>query len=185
MNLGWKLAAAVNGWAPAGLLDTYHTERYPVGERVMMHSMAQTALMLPGPEITALRTLFGELLQTGDGAAHVAHLLAGSDVRYDVGCEHPLAGRFMPDSIDATMLHDGRPILLDASGGHAGHAARGWEHRVDVVEAQDCPAQAVLIRPDGYVAWATDDFAGADNAGLRAALQRWFGPAGVTPPASP
>src|SRR5207342_1215738 len=82
-NLGWKLAAAVNGWAPEGLLDTYESERRPVGERVMMQSLAQQALMAPGPEVTALRTLLGELMEQPSVRAHMAHLLAGSDVRYD------------------------------------------------------------------------------------------------------
>ena len=115
VNLGWKLAAAVNGWAPAGLLDTYQSERYPVGERVMMHSMSQTALFGPGPEIAALRELFKELLQQPSVAEHMAHLLAGSDVRYDVGDDHPLAGRLAPDlTLDdgrrvAELLHRGPP----------------------------------------------------------------------------
>lgn len=75
-NLGWKLAAQIQGWAPPGLLDTYHTERHPVGERVFMHSQAQTALMAPGPEVTALRELFGELLQRKDNIQHIAHMMA-------------------------------------------------------------------------------------------------------------
>ncbi len=129
MNLGWKLAAAVNGWAPADLLDTYHSERYPVGERVMMHSMSQTALFGPGPEIAALRELFKELLQQPSVAEHMAHLLAGSDVRYDVGDDHPLAGRLAPDLTlgdgrrVSELLHQGRPVLLDLSGGRVGEAA--------------------------------------------------------------
>jgi hypothetical protein len=122
-NLGWKLAAAVNGWAPMELLDTYHAERYPVGERVMMQSMSQTALMAPGPEITALRALFAELVARPDTAAHMAHLLAGSDVRYDVGDGHVLSGRLVPEMTVgsgqrvAELLHGARPVLLDATGG--------------------------------------------------------------------
>ena len=112
MNLGWKLAAAVNGWAADDLLDTYHSERYPVGERVMMHSMSQTALFGPGPEIAALRELFNELLQLPSVAEHMAHLLAGSDVRYDVGNNHPLAGRLVPD----VTLGDGRRIAICFTG---------------------------------------------------------------------
>ena len=170
MNLGWKLAAQVNGWAPAGLLDTYHSERYPVGERVMMHAMAQTALMSPGAEIAALRKLFGELLQTQDTAAHMANLLAGSDVRYDVGDSHPLAGRFVPDLAltggqrVADLLHEAHPVLLDLSGGRVAEAAREWRHRVDTVVATipNYPVGALLIRPDGYVAWAADTFEQAD-----------------------
>jgi 2-polyprenyl-6-methoxyphenol hydroxylase-like FAD-dependent oxidoreductase len=182
MNLGWKLAAAVNGRAPADLLDTYQSERYPVGERVMMHSMSQTALFGPGPEITALRRLFNELLQLPSVAEHMAHLLAGSDVRYDVGSDHPLAGRLTPELIlddgrrVAELLHSGRPVLLDLCG-RVGEAATGWTDRVDVVVGRtDLVACAMLIRPDGYVAWAADTFGQDDRACLRAALQRWLGP---------
>lgn len=183
MNLGWKLAAAVDGWAADDLLDTYHSERYPVGERVMMHSMSQTALFGPGPEIAALRKLFNELLQLPSVAEHMAHLLAGSDVRYDVGNDHPLAGRLAPDVTLgdgqrlAELLHQGRPVLLDLSGGRVGDAARGWADRVDVVAAAvpDLEARALLVRPDGYVAWAADAFEADDEDRLQAALQRWFG----------
>jgi 2-polyprenyl-6-methoxyphenol hydroxylase-like FAD-dependent oxidoreductase len=186
MNLGWKLAAAVNGWASADLLDTYHSERYPVGERVMMHSMSQTALFGPGPEIASLRTLFNELLQLPSMAEHMAHLLAGSDVRYDVGNEHPLAGRLAPDAtLDdgrriAELLHRGRPVLLDLFGGQVEKSARGWADRVDVVQGavEDLEACALLIRPDGYVAWAADTFEADDERPLHAALQRWFGVSG-------
>jgi 2-polyprenyl-6-methoxyphenol hydroxylase-like FAD-dependent oxidoreductase len=183
VNLGWKLAATANGWAPAGLLDTYQSERYPVGERVMMQSMSQTALFGPGPEIAALRKLFNELLQQPSVAEHMAHLLAGSDVRYDVGDDHQLAGRLVPDvTLDdgrrvAEMLHGGRPVLLDLSGGRVGETARGWADRVDVVAGAiaDFEACALLIRPDGYVAWAADTFGADDENRLHAALQRWFG----------
>ncbi|OBH59701.1 FAD-dependent oxidoreductase [Mycobacterium mantenii] len=183
MNLGWKLAAEVNGWAVPGLLDTYQSERRPVGERVMMHSQAQTALVSPGPEVAALRTLVGELFTIPDVAAHMARLLAGNDVRYDVGDDHPLSGWPVPElTLDdgrrvAELLHDARPVLLDLAGGGAG-AARGWADRVDTVSAgtADRPAAALLIRPDGYVAWAADEFGSAEESGLRAALQRWFGP---------
>jgi hypothetical protein len=185
MNLGWKLAAQVNGWAPPALLDSYQGERYPVGERVMMQSLSQTALMKPGPEIAALRTLFGELLKRPGVVEYMAHLLAGSDVRYDVGDDHPLAGRFVPDLVladgrrAADLLHAARPVLLDLSGGQVADAASGWRHRVDAVAATvpDNPLCAVLIRPDGYVAWAADTFEAAEQEGLRSALQRWFGSA--------
>jgi hypothetical protein len=187
VNLGWKLAATVNGWAPPDLLDTYHAERYPVGQRVMMQSMSQTALFGPGPEIAALRELFKELLQQPGVAEHMAHLLAGSDVRYDVGDDHPLAGRLAPDlTLDngkrvAELLHSARPVLLDLSGGHVGEAARGWADRVDVVVGATADAEvcALLIRPDGYVVWAADTFERADGDRLHAALQRWFGAVSV------
>ncbi|MFG1930390.1 FAD-dependent monooxygenase [Mycobacterium sp. NPDC048908] len=182
MNLGWKLAAAVNGWAPTGLLDTYHSERFPVGQRVMMQSLSQTALFRPGPEIAALRELFAELLQLPGVGAHMAHLLAGSDVRYDTGDDHPLSGRLVPDLtfVDgcrvADLLHRGRPVVLDLSG-RLGDAVDGWADRVDVVvgSSDNTDACAVLIRPDGYVAWAADDFEAADRDRLGTALHRWVG----------
>jgi hypothetical protein len=193
MNLGWKLAAAINGWAPADLLDTYHSERFPVGERVMMHSMSQTALFGPGPEIAALRELFTELLQLPSVAEHMAHLLAGSDGRYDVGDHHPLAGRLAPDlTLDdgrriAELLHRGRPVLLDLSGGPVEESARGWSDRVDVVNGavDDLEACALLIRPDGYVAWAADTFDTDDEDRLRMALGRWFGSVSAAERAAP
>jgi hypothetical protein len=184
VNLGWKLAAHLSGWAPAGLLDTYESERHPVGQRVMMQSLTQTALMAPGPEVAAARALLGELFTIPDVAKHMAGLLAGSDVRYDVGDDHPLSGRLVPDlTLEdgrrvAELLHDARPVLLDVDGAFA-DAARGWADRVDIIGAAiaDRPAAALLIRPDGYVAWAADTFGTEEEAGLRTGLQRWFGPA--------
>lgn len=183
MNLGWKLAATVQGRAPDGLLDSYHSERWPAGQRVMMHSMAQAALMAAGPEVTSLRTLFGELLATPDGSAHIAGVLSGSDVRYDVGDEHRLSGYFVPDfALDdgrriAELLQAGRPLMLDLSGGACADAIGGWGDRLDIEVATlaEPPAAAMLIRPDGYVAWAADEFAESDQGRLRGALQRWFG----------
>ena len=181
VNLGWKLAAVVKGRAPEGLLDTYESERYPVGKRVMMHSQAQLALAAPGPEVEALRDLFAELVDKPGVTSHLAALLAGSDVRYDVGDEHPLSGFMVPElDLDdgrrvAELLHDARPVLLDLSGAAAA-AAAAWTDRVDVVTGtmDDGPA-AMLIRPDGYVAWAADTFEDGDVARLRASLARWFG----------
>jgi 2-polyprenyl-6-methoxyphenol hydroxylase-like FAD-dependent oxidoreductase len=180
VNLGWKLAARLNGWAPDGLLDTYESERRPVGERVMMQSLSQQALMLPGPEVDALRTLFGELLHTPQVRDHMANLLAGSDVRYDVGDTHPLSGRLVPElSLDdgrrvAELLHAARPVLIDAAVGALAATAAGWARRVDLVTAGivDSPLAGLLVRPDGYVAWASDSETGP---GLTAALERWFG----------
>ncbi|OBK19287.1 FAD-dependent monooxygenase [Mycobacterium asiaticum] len=183
MNLGWKLAAEIHGWAPPGLLDTYQSERYPVGKRVMMHSLAQTALMSPGPEVGALRELLGELFTMPMVLQHMAELLAGSDVGYDVGDDHPLSGRLVPDLTIgdgrrvAELLHEGHPVLLDLGGCGAADAARGWAHRVDLVRTSmaAAPAVAMLIRPDGYVAWATDTFDSSAEQRLHAALTRWFG----------
>jgi len=177
-NLGWKLAAEVNGTAPAGLLDTFHSERHPVGGRVMMHSMAQTALMAPGPEVAALRALFAELLEKDQVATQMARLLAGADIRYDVGCDHPLAGYFMPDlRLDdgrrsADLLHTARPVLVDFTA-----ALRTRHPRVDYVSARmtEAPAAAMLIRPDGYIAWAASDIGPGELDGLAAAQHRFFG----------
>jgi 2-polyprenyl-6-methoxyphenol hydroxylase-like FAD-dependent oxidoreductase len=181
VNLGWKLAAQINGWAPDGLLDTYESERRPVGERVMMQSLSQQALMAPGPEVGALRTLFDELLKEPGVRQHMANLLAGSDVRYAVGDDHPLSGYLAPEmELDdgrriAELLHDARPVLLDLSGGGLAESAKAWTDRVDVVTGSiaDSPLAGLLIRPDGYVAWAADS---SEAPGLPAALQRWFGP---------
>ncbi|MET0703360.1 MAG: FAD-dependent monooxygenase [Mycobacterium sp.] len=191
-NLGWKLAAEVSGWAPAGLLDTYHAERYPVGARVMAHSLSQTALMAPGPEVTALRGLFGELIKEPAVAAHLAHTLAGSDIRYDVGDDHPLAGGLVPELALGTgqrvaeLLRPARPVLLDLTGGAFTPAVRWWRDRVDTVvtTSPDASASAILIRPDGYVAWAADGAAPADLDRLRQSLSRWFGTPAVDEQAS-
>lgn len=191
LNLGWKLAATVNRWAPTELLDTYSTERYPVGQRVMMHSMSQTALMAPGPEIAALRVLMGELLAKPEAAGHIAGLLSGSDVRYDVGDSHPLSGKLVPDftvgSLTgarpaqrvAALLHPARPVLLDFAGGAFARSAAPWLDRVDLTIADNSTSStaALLIRPDGYVAWAADSSGPDDVARLSAALCRWFGAA--------
>lgn len=182
VNLGWKLATTVTGKAPNGLLDTYESERYPVGERVMMHSQAQLALCAPGPEVEALRSLFGELVSQPEVTKHMAGLLAGSDVRYDVGDDHRLSGLMVPDVVlddgrrVVELLHDARPVLLDATGGEASAAAAAWADRVDLVAGTvtDGPA-AMLIRPDGYVAWAADTFDDRHASALRTALVRWFG----------
>ncbi|WP_422749250.1 FAD-dependent monooxygenase [Mycobacterium sp. WMMD1722] len=185
VNLGWKLAAVVNGWAPQELLDTYESERHPVGQRVMMHSQAQIALMAPGPEIGALRGLFGELLTSAEVGGRMARLLAGADVRYDMGPaadDHALSGFMVPDIAvadgrrAADLLHDAGGLLLDGSGGAAAVTAAPWMSRIRCVEAgMDGGPAAMLIRPDGYVAWAADDFGSAPAAGLTEALGRWFG----------
>lgn len=197
LNLGWKLAAEVNGWAPAGLLDSYERERHPVGERVIMHTRAQSALLSPGPNITALRDLFGELLRDERTVRHIADLMAGADIRYDMATHapaHPLTGGWMPDlalhtghgpTRVAELLRPARPVLLDlADRADLATAAVGWSDRVDVVGARptpERPADAVLIRPDGYVAFA----AGPDTAnaagGLRGALHTWFGAPAADP----
>jgi 2-polyprenyl-6-methoxyphenol hydroxylase-like FAD-dependent oxidoreductase len=175
LNLGWKLAAAVHGWAPAGLLDTYESERIPVGQRVIMHTRAQMALTEPGPNITALHELMAELLADRKNIQHVADLMAGADFRYETTDDHPMSGRWLPDlplgngSRVAELMRAARPVLLDL-GGVA--LPTGWSDRVDVVTTTaDIKAKAVLIRPDGYVAWASD----TNDEGLPEALNTWFG----------
>jgi 2-polyprenyl-6-methoxyphenol hydroxylase-like FAD-dependent oxidoreductase len=180
-DLGWKLAAQIRGWAPPGLLDTYHRERHAAGERVQAHTLAQSALMAPGPEVTALRGLVGEALAEPAVSARVAALLAGAEPRAGVTGGHALTGRFAPEltvTVDgrparlAELARSGRPLLLDLGAGVAAHA-RDWADRVDVVVAThpDPPAGALLVRPDGVVAWA------GTGEGLHESLQWWFGPA--------
>lgn len=180
-NLGWKLAAAVHGWAPAHLLDTYHSERHPVGERVVMHTQAQAALLAPGPQVTALRALFTELLATPDTTHRIAALLAGADVRYG---DDPRVGRWQPDfplTVDgrrtrlAELAATGRPLLLDFTDTPVDITP--WADRVDHVVATATvaapPADALLLRPDGHTAWVSG------TEPLPDALSRWFGePAG-------
>jgi len=193
VNLGWKLAAEIGEWAPPGLLDTYHAERHPVGSRVLAHTRAQSALMAPGDEVTALREVFGELLEQERTLRSIAEMLHGSDVRYDTcvdEVEHVLVGRFAPDLPLATaegkktrvgeLVRGARPVLLDLAGRtDLLAAAEGWRDRVDVVsarcEGQAVPAGALLLRPDGYVAWVAPDDGGRDRDGLLRALATWFG----------
>ncbi|QFZ18720.1 FAD-dependent monooxygenase [Saccharothrix syringae] len=182
VNLGWKLAAEVRGWAPAGLLDTYQEERRPAGERVVVSSQAQLALLAPGSEVTALREVFGELLADPANARRIAAMMAGADVRHPSAGDDELTGRWVPDFPltragrpvrPAELARTGRPLLVDLTGApeRAGVAA-GWADRVDLVVATSdaAPADALLVRPDGYVAWA-----GADAASLADALRTWFG----------
>jgi 2-polyprenyl-6-methoxyphenol hydroxylase-like FAD-dependent oxidoreductase len=175
VNLGWKLAGTIRGWAPAGLLDSYEAERRPAAERVTMHTQAQSVLIGPGPEVTALRALFGELLEIPAVLEHIAGLIAGSDFRYAMTPESsaPQVGRFAPDLGKATR--SGRPLLVDNTGTLT-TVAEPWRDRVDLVRAPVEGATALLVRPDCYVAWASSGRA-PDPASLRIALTHWFGPA--------
>ena len=175
-NLAWKLGATIHGWAPAGLLDTYHSERHPVAERVAMQTQAQSALLSPGDKVTALRTLFGELLEPVAARQHVVDTMSGNDIRYFAG-DHPLVGALVPELTVTTtagvarlaeLRRTGRPLLLDLAG--VGSVADGWKDRVDVVSGTSGELPALLIRPDGVVAWA-----GSSSDGLVEALERWFG----------
>jgi 2-polyprenyl-6-methoxyphenol hydroxylase-like FAD-dependent oxidoreductase len=180
VNLGWKLAATVRGWAPQGLLDTYETERRPVAERVVMSTQAQAALIGPGDEITGLRELFAELLRKPEVTGHIAALTAGADIHYPADPADPLAGRCAPDVVVhgdhgpirlAELTRAARPLLLDSTGAYAGVTAP-WQDRVDVVTGplQGTTATALLVRPDCFIAWSA-----GDTGTLRASLTHHFG----------
>ncbi|SFL99877.1 FAD-dependent monooxygenase [Streptomyces pini] len=188
VNLGWKLAAEIKGWAPRELLDTYHTERHAVGKRLLMNTRAQGLLFLSGPEVQPLRDVLTELIGYRDVSRHLAAMVSGLEITYDVGGgTHPLLGRRMPHlRLDADrptssteLLHTGRGVLLDLEDNRRLRSrAAGWADRVDTVTArpQDAPEElrntaAVLVRPDGYIAWA----APGSHHDLPMALERWFG----------
>jgi 2-polyprenyl-6-methoxyphenol hydroxylase-like FAD-dependent oxidoreductase len=192
VNLGWKLAQVVNGSSQESLLDTYQAERHPIGARVLKLTMAQTALNRGDERTQALRETVTELLKMDEPRKRYAALMSGLDIHYDLGAGHPLLGRRMPDLDLVTengaqrmfgLLHDARPVLLNL-GMHGALDITPWADRVQRIDARyagvwelpvlgavAAPA-AVLIRPDGYVAWVSD---GADQ-GLRDALTTWFGP---------
>lgn len=184
-NLGWKLAATVRGTAPAGLLDTYHSERHPVAARVLHHTAAQRVLANPRAteDTAALREIVTDLLRLPDANRHVAGMMSGLDAAYDLPGEHPVTGHRLPDAeltIDgatvrlSSLLHAGQAVLLDLGAG-LDPALPPRVERVAARTAEDLGAAAVLLRPDGYVCWAGDGPAGLD--GLGAALRRWFAPA--------
>ena len=191
VNLGWKLAQVVNGTSPESLLDTYHAERHPVGARVLRNTMALVALRRPDERTKALSDTIAELVAMDEPRRRMAAMMSGLDIHYDLGEGHPLLGRRMPDldlvTADGTMrvftlLHDARAVLLNL-GKPWGFDISPWADRVLAIDAEyggdwelpvlghvAAPA-AVLIRPDGYVAWVGD---GTDT-GLRDALTTWFG----------
>jgi hypothetical protein len=192
VNLGWKLAQVVNRTAPESLLDTYHAERHPVAARVLRNTMAQVALRRPDERTKALRDTVSELLSMDEPRKRFAALLSGLDIHYDLGEGHPLLGRRMPDLDLATangplqvftLLHDARPVLLNL-GEPGGFDITPWADRVQMIDAEyvgtwELPVlgavtapTAVLIRPDGYVAWVGD----RTLPGLADALTTWFGP---------
>jgi bifunctional hydroxylase/dehydrase len=190
VNLGWKLAAVVGGTADERLLDTYHEERYEVGRRLLMNTQAQGLLFLSGAEMQPLRDVLAELTGYPDVARHLAAMVSGLEIQYDVGGgSHPLLGRRMPRVEltrngralnTASLLHPGRGVLLDlADNPVLRQRASGWADRVDVVTVRPATdvhrlgaTTALLIRPDGYVAWA----APGSKHDLPMALDRWFGP---------
>ena len=179
MNLGWKLAAAVRATAPEGLLDTYTAERHPLGAWVQGWSDAQTALGRPDPRTRALRAVVADLLDSSSGATYVLKRISGLGRGYDLPGDHPLVGRPAPD----VRLHDGarlaerfrpgRAVLIDQTGSSSlARLAAGWADRLIVgTAAEDTPT--ALIRPDGYVVWATDGEPDLDD--LRTVLATWLG----------
>ena len=192
VNLGWKLAQVVKGTSPESLLDTYHAERHPVAARVLRNTMAAIALRRADERTQALRETMSELLGMDEPRKRFAAMLSGLDIHYDLGEGHPLLGRRMPDldlvTADGalrvfTLLHDARPLLLNF-GEPGGLDITPWVGRVQSIDVQyvgvwDLPVvgavpapTAVLIRPDGYVAWVGD----RTHIGLPDALAAWFGP---------
>ncbi|MEU6208264.1 rifampin monooxygenase [Micromonospora musae] len=175
-NLGWKLAAEVHGWAPAGLLDSYHTERHPVAADVLDNTRAQMQLLSTEPGPQAVRRLLSELMEFEEVNRYLIEKITAMAVRYDFGEGHELLGRRMRDvglkrGRLYELTHGGRGLLLDQNGGLS---VAGWadrvDHVVDVSEELDVPA--VLLRPDGHVAWVGDD-----QQELLTQLPKWFGAA--------
>lgn len=192
VNLGWKLAQVVKGTSPESLLDTYHAERHPVGARVLRNTMASVVLRRDDDRTRALRDTMAELLGMDEPRKTFAAMMSGLGIHYDLGEGHPLLGRRMPDLDVQTangplrvfsLLHEARPVLLNFGGPNAFDIAP-WRDRVQVVDATHDGAwelpvlgpvtapTAVLIRPDGYVAWVGE----GTQAGLTEALTTWFGP---------
>jgi 2-polyprenyl-6-methoxyphenol hydroxylase-like FAD-dependent oxidoreductase len=191
VNLGWKLAQVVKGISPDSILDTYHTERHPVGARVLHNTMAAVALRRADERTKALRETMSELLRLDEPRRRFAAEISGLDIHYDLGEGHPLLGRRMPDldliTADGpmrvfTLLHDARPVLLNF-GERDNVEITPWADRVQLIDARyegpwELPVigvvtapTAVLIRPDGYVAWVGD----VSEPGLIDALVTWFG----------
>jgi len=191
VNLGWKLAQVVKGISPDILLDSYHAERHPIGARVLRNTMAQVALRRTDARSKALDEFVSELLGMDEPRKRVAAVMSGLDIRYDFGDGHPLLGRRMPD-LDLVLpdgevrvfalLQDARPLLINL-GEPGAIDVTGWSDRIQLIDATyngtwELPVfgvvaapTAVLVRPDGYVAWVGEQTA----TGLTEALMRWFG----------
>jgi hypothetical protein len=202
VNLGWKLAQVVKRTSPESLLDTYHAERHPIAARALRNTMAQVALRRTDERTKALGDTFSELLRMDEPRRRFAAMMSGLDVHYDLGEGHPLLGRRMPD-LDLvtangplrvfTLLHAARPVLLnlgEPGGEPGGFDITPWADRVRWIDAKYAgtwelpaigvvtPPTAVLVRPDGYVAWVGD----LTDVSLADALTTWFGPPAVLAP---
>jgi FAD binding domain len=182
MNLGWKLAATIQGKAPEGLLDSYQTERHPLGVQVLDWSRAQVAIMKPDPSSRALNAIVRELINTRDGSTYIAGRVWGGSTHYDLGGGHPLVGHSVPNfefedgARIGELMHDGQAILLDFDG-NASRKTLAIEYgdRIKHVSSrakEQLGLSAVLIRPDGIIAWASDK--DPDCNELEKAAARWF-----------
>ena len=183
MNLGWKLAATIQGRAPVGMLDSYGVERQPEGARILNWSRAQVALMRPTPSTRALEAIIRDLIATGDGATYFAEKVWNVSLRYDLGAGHPLVGRSVPDfafpdgARTGERLREGKALLLDFGPDgplqSVAHRWRGWISYVADTPRDRLGLSAALVRPDGVVAWVSE--AAGDDAGLSDAAVRWIG----------
>ncbi|KAB2343582.1 FAD-dependent monooxygenase [Actinomadura rudentiformis] len=200
VNLGWKLAATINGWAPDGLLDTYHAERHPIGRQLMSNVQAASMLYLGDAEMDPVRELIGELVSHKDAAGHLAGMLSGLGIRYDMGPgDHPHLGKRIPPNHRLTLpngthtriadlLHTARGLLITTTPEthHLNEHAQNWTDRINTITATWHPHQhptpdATLIRPDGYIAWTTPQ----THHHLTHALNHWFGTARTPATAQP
>lgn len=183
MNLGWKLAATIHGWAPSELLDTYTTERHPIGAWALEWTRAQVAVMRPDPHARAIASIIRDLINTREGTTYFAQKVSGIGLRYDLGGSHELVGRSAPDfelgdgSRLGSHLHTGNGLLVDLTGKEAFEPlGRRWNSRLSTISTKaidDRGVQALLVRPDGFIAWATDGE--IDPAEAEQAITRWFG----------
>jgi 2-polyprenyl-6-methoxyphenol hydroxylase-like FAD-dependent oxidoreductase len=183
MNLGWKLAATIQGKAPEGLLDTFQTERHPLGVQVLDWSRAQVAIMAPSPASRALNAIVRDLMNTRDGATYIAGRVWGVSTHYDLGGAHPLLGHSIPNfefedgARTGEFMQDGQGTLLDFDGNASLRTlASEYEGRIKYVSGrpkENLGLRAVLTRPDGIIAWASDN--DPDRSELENAAARWFG----------
>ncbi|MDN3550865.1 FAD-dependent monooxygenase [Mucilaginibacter aquaedulcis] len=182
MNLGWKLAATIHNRAPENLLDSYYAERYPLGIQVLGWSRAQVAIMKPDPQARALNAIIRDLLNTSDGATYFASRVWGINIQYDLGGNHHLAGRSVPnfEFEDGTrigeLMHNGKGVLIDFDGNDSLKTAiTGYDEQIVYVSGrakEQLGQRALLVRPDGIIAWAADN--NPDHGELQKAIDSWF-----------